>query len=103
MLNDYLVESNRLITGPKKPITHIIGLSIIMLSKKNVNLYVMLPSTNMFMDYIASTVKLPTKAFTKNGNGVPQTMEFKNVDYWNMKGMISIPQISYFPVMQKNV
>ena len=27
-------------------------------------------------------VKLPTKIFTKNGNGVPQTMEFKNVDYY---------------------
>ena len=26
-------------------------------------------------------VKLPTKIFTKNGSGVPQKMEFKNVDY----------------------
>ena len=28
-----------------------------------------------------SRVKLPTKVFTKNGSGVLQTMEFKNVDY----------------------
>ena len=28
-------------------------------------------------------------------------MQFKNVDYWNMKGMICIVQIPYFPVIQK--
>ena len=50
-------------------------------------------------------MKLPTKAFTKNGSGVPQTTELKNVDYRNVKGMImiGIPQIPYFVAMQKNV
>ena len=48
VLNGYLVESSGLITRPKKPITHIIGLST-MLLKKNVSLNVVLPSTNMFM------------------------------------------------------
>ena len=28
-----------------------------------------------------SRVKVPTEAFTKNGSGIPQTVEFKNVDY----------------------
>ena len=28
-----------------------------------------------------SRIKLPNKAFTKNGSRVLQTMEFKNVDY----------------------
>ena len=48
MLNDYLVESNGLITGPVKLITPMIGLSI-MLPKKNANLNAVLPTTNMFM------------------------------------------------------
>ena len=43
--------------------------------------------------------KLPSKAFTKNGSRVLQTMEFQDVDYSNIKGMISIPQIPYFPKM----
>ena len=30
---------------------------------------------------IYSRVKLPTKVFTKNESRVPQTIEFKNVDY----------------------
>ena len=34
--------------------------------------------------------KLPGKAFTKNGNRNLQIMEFKNMNYWNMKGMICI-------------
>ena len=46
-----------------------------------------------------SRVKLPTKAFTKNGSGTLQIMEFKNVDYRNIKGMIGIPKIPYFPVI----
>ena len=50
-----------------------------------------------------SRVKLPTKAFTKNGSGVLQAMEFKNVDYYNIKGMIGKPQIPHFPAIQKNV
>ena len=50
-----------------------------------------------------SRVKLSTKAFTKNGSGVTQTMEFKNVGYWNVKGMIGILQIPYLPEMQKNI
>ena len=49
---------------------------------------------------IYSRVKLPTKAF---GSGVLQTIEFKNVDYLNIKGMIDILQIPYFPAIQKNV
>ena len=38
-------------------------------------------------EIIYNRVKLPTKAFTKNGSGIFQIMEFKNVDYWHMKGM----------------
>ena len=32
-------------------------------------------------EIIYNRVKLPTKAFTKNGSRVLQIMEFKNVDY----------------------
>ena len=41
-------------------------------------------------EMIYSRVKLPTKAFTKNGSSILQIMEFKNVDY-NVKGMICMP------------
>ena len=39
--------------------------------------------------------KLPTKAFTKNGRGVLQTMEFKNMDYSNIKGMTAYPNATF--------
>ena len=52
---------------------------------------------------IYSRVKLLTEIFTKNGGEGLQTMEFRNVDYWNIKEVIGIPQIPYFPPMQKNV
>ena len=36
---------------------------------------------NYNFEMMYSGVKLPTKAFNKNGSGVVQKMEFKNVDY----------------------
>ena len=42
-------------------------------------------------EIIYSRVKLHTKSFTKNGSKILPIMEFKNVDYLNMKGMICIP------------
>ena len=49
---------------------------------------------------LCGRVKLPNKAFTKDRSGVLQTMELKNVDYWNIKGMVCIPEIPHFPAIQ---
>ena len=40
-------------------------------------------------EMIYGRVKLFTKAFTKYGSGVLHRMEFTNVDYSNIKGMIA--------------
>ena len=50
--------------------------------------------------YVVEWSCLPKHLATKDRSGVLQTMEFKNVDYWILKGMICIPEIPHFPAIQ---